>query len=220
VSDLQPPDELRTVCLRQNGVQWWISDRRGGFVLAETEKENQRVRLTKLLLKNQLQALLLQKPISRISVKEICEGAGVNRSTFYQHYADPYALLNDLEDDIIFRTAEYISRIGPEKSGRAYLVSLMAYVRENAAILSVLLSPESGGDFQKRFMQVVLHRLRALDPALAESELIPYITQFLLMGNIGVILEWIKNGFSLPDERVADLIYNLSDNLVKAAAKK
>lgn len=182
------------------------------------ESENQRVRLTKMLLKNQLQALLLQKPIGRVSVKELCQGAGVNRSTFYQHYADPYALLGDLEDDIIFRTAEFIGRIGPEKSGRQYLVALMAYVRENAPILSVLLSPESGGGFQRRFMLVVLRRLRALDPALVESELTPYFTQFLLMGNIGIILQWIQNKFDLPDERVAEMIYNLSDTLVKAAA--
>ena len=114
------------------------------------ENENQRVRLTKMLLKNQLQALLLQKPIGRVSVKELCQGAGVNRSTFYQHYADPYALLGDLEDDIIFRTAEFIGRIGPEKSGRQYLVALMGKEkltvlivedqRLNRQILSALLS--------------------------------------------------------------------------------
>ena len=37
--------------------------------------------------------LLKEKPISRITVSEICQQCQINRSTFYKHYADPYDLL-------------------------------------------------------------------------------------------------------------------------------
>ena len=39
--------------------------------------------------------LLKEKPISRITVSEICQQCQINRSTFYKHYADPYDLLEN-----------------------------------------------------------------------------------------------------------------------------
>ncbi|WP_286946022.1 TetR/AcrR family transcriptional regulator [Acetobacterium sp. UBA5834] len=42
--------------------------------------------------------LMETRPISKISVKMICETADINRSTFYAHYADQYALLTQLEE--------------------------------------------------------------------------------------------------------------------------
>lgn len=37
------------------------------------------------------------KPVSKITVREICEQAGVNRSTFYAHYLDVYDLFEKVE---------------------------------------------------------------------------------------------------------------------------
>lgn len=180
------------------------------------EKENQRVRLTRMLLKQRLQELLKTKPIGRISVKELCEAAGVNRSTFYQHYPDVYALLEEIEADILAKTDDFVTRITPESSGRQSLVAFVAYVRENASVLSILLSPQSDGRFQKGFMALVLRRVGSAEPAILSSELLPYFSQFLIMGNISVIQQWVANGFDLPDDKVADMIYNLSENLVHA----
>ena len=44
--------------------------------------------------------LLQRKDFSFITVKEICEKAGVNRSTFYLHYQDQSALLEDIEKKV------------------------------------------------------------------------------------------------------------------------
>ena len=181
--------------------------------------ENQRVRITKLLLKETLEELLKQKPITRITVKEICSSAGINRSTFYQHYADQYALLGEIEDDIIRQADEFIGKISPEKGGRQYLVELAAFVRRNGAILSLLLTSGSGMSFQNKFMACVLKKLSTADPELYSSELMPYFSQFLIMGNISVIRQWITDGFSLSDEKAADLLFCLSEGVVKAFDK-
>ena len=75
------------------------------------ERENQRVRITKRLLKEKLEELLMLKPINRITVKDLCQEAGINRSTFYQHYSDQYELLGEIESDIIGQTEEFISEV-------------------------------------------------------------------------------------------------------------
>lgn len=41
-----------------------------------------------------------KKPISKITVREICERAGVNRSTFYAHYLDVYDLFERVEQQM------------------------------------------------------------------------------------------------------------------------
>ena len=50
------------------------------------QKENQRILVTKRLLGVALIKLLKEKTIHEISVRELCDKAGVNRSTFYNHY--------------------------------------------------------------------------------------------------------------------------------------
>ncbi len=42
-----------------------------------------------------------EKPIERINVTELCEKADINRSAFYKHYDDIYALLYDIEHGLL-----------------------------------------------------------------------------------------------------------------------
>jgi AcrR family transcriptional regulator len=52
-----------------------------------------RIRRTRVLLQDALGKLLQEKEFDKISVQDIAESATVNRATFYDHYADKYALL-------------------------------------------------------------------------------------------------------------------------------
>lgn len=57
------------------------------------EKLDPRIRRTREMLHRALQKLLENKEFEEISVQDIAEAARVNRATFYDHYADKYALL-------------------------------------------------------------------------------------------------------------------------------
>lgn len=52
-----------------------------------------RIRRTRVLLHEALEKLLVAKDFDKISVQDIAEAATLNRATFYDHYADKYALL-------------------------------------------------------------------------------------------------------------------------------
>lgn len=45
--------------------------------------------------------LYSQKPIEKISVQEISNKSGYNRSTFYQYFTDIYELLDSVENDLL-----------------------------------------------------------------------------------------------------------------------
>lgn len=58
------------------------------------------MRYTQRVIKESLLKLLAKKPIKKITVKEICELAQINRATFYLHYQDPYDLFEQIENEL------------------------------------------------------------------------------------------------------------------------
>jgi AcrR family transcriptional regulator len=65
-------------------------------MLEKVRTGDPRVRRTRQLLLDALMDLMIEKPFQSISVQDIAARATVNRATFYAHYVDKNALLNDL----------------------------------------------------------------------------------------------------------------------------
>ncbi len=49
--------------------------------------------ITKLWIADKMRDLMKKKPLAKIRVTEICEAAGIERSTFYYHFKDKYDLV-------------------------------------------------------------------------------------------------------------------------------
>jgi AcrR family transcriptional regulator len=60
----------------------------------QEEKTDPRVRRTRQLLEHAFMEAIQEKGFHAISIQDITEKAGVNRATFYAHFADKYALLD------------------------------------------------------------------------------------------------------------------------------
>lgn len=61
----------------------------------EESTDDPRIRRTRGYIKDSFLDLLSEKNFKSITVREITERAEVNRATFYDHYEDKYALLNE-----------------------------------------------------------------------------------------------------------------------------
>ena len=61
---------------------------------------------TENLLKQAFKKLALEKPVEKITIREITEGAGVIRTTFYHHYQDKYELMEQIIRDEIIQPIE------------------------------------------------------------------------------------------------------------------
>ena len=113
-------------------------------------KENRRVKMTKMLLNESFLKFLAEKPLARITIKEICEDADVNRSTYYAHFTDPYDQLKKLESDIMIDMTIYVDNIVTEglhddKKQRQIIRGILEYIQSKKYVFQVLL--EKGGDF-------------------------------------------------------------------------
>lgn len=58
---------------------------------------DRRIRKTQQSLQNAFADLIQEKELSQITVKELCEHADINKSTFYLHYHDIYDLASSMK---------------------------------------------------------------------------------------------------------------------------
>lgn len=69
---------------------------------------DQRYKSTHELIQLEYRKLLREKSYREISVTEVCQAVHINRGTFYLHYRDAAAVMEDLEDQLYHRIIHYI----------------------------------------------------------------------------------------------------------------
>ena len=75
---------------------------------------NRSARMTKQRLYQALITLLQQKSLREITVRELTELAGISRGTFYFHYADIYALMDQMEAAQLARLNDLMDSLIPK----------------------------------------------------------------------------------------------------------
>ncbi len=184
-------------------------------------KDNQRTRLSKKMFQAALLELLEEKGgIEKISVRELCAKAGLNRSTFYAHYAEPREVLAEAEEEILSETAAHIRKIGAQAAGggKEFLASFMRFVRENDKTFRVLLVTAADPSFKSRFMQISLLQLFEHLQVSTEPDRQQYIYSYVLNGSFGVITQWIRSDYAAAVPELVDLLFTLNGSALTELA--
>lgn len=92
-----------------------------------------RVERTKRSIKDAFLKLRKEKPLEKITIKELAELAFINKATFYSHYEDIYDLSEQLENEVVASIIEKIP--SPE--------TLLYNSRENAKQLALSISSQN-----------------------------------------------------------------------------
>ena len=182
----------------------------------ESKYFNTAVKMDKALI-----TLLEKKDFEYISIKEICEVAGVNRSTFYLHYENTVDLLNETTKFILDSFLTYFSVdkqsitdkyancelqdlvfITPE-----YLTPYLTFIKENQRIFKTSLRHLGSMNFDKVYNKMfefifnpVLDRFKFPEH---ERE---YVLKFYLTGITAIVMEWLKNNCKEPIEDITRII--------------
>lgn len=178
-------------------------------------KNNQRTRLSKLLFKNALMDLLKEKgSVAKISVRELCDRAELNRSTFYAHYNEPNDLLMEIETELLDATEEHLKKIGEENDAGAhkYILSFLQYIKQNDKQFRTLLIDSADPEFRSRFMQQSIiqfvENLRIELP----KELEQYILSYILNGSTGIIIQWIRSDYVVNENEIVNLLFLINQS--------
>ena len=187
-------------------------------------KNNQRTRLSKILLKNALMDLLGEKgSVTKISVRELCERADLNRSTFYAHYSEPKELLEEVENELLDATQDHLKKIGAENDlgAHRYLLSFLMYIKENDKPFRTLLIDAGDPEFRSKFMQQsIIQFVENLNISFPKDQE-QYIYSYILNGSTGVIIQWMRSDYSIDENALVDLLFFINQSaLVNLATKK
>ncbi len=186
-------------------------------------KNNQRTRLSKILLKNALMDLLSEKgSVTKISVRELCERADLNRSTFYAHYSEPKELLEEVETALLDATREHLQKIGTENDigAHRYLLSFLIYIKENDKPFRTLLIDAGDPEFRSKFMQQsIIQFVENLNISFPKDQE-QYIYSYILNGSTGVIIQWMRSDYSIDENALVDLLFFINQSALENLATK
>ena len=153
-------------------------------------------------------SLLEKKDFEYITIKEICDTAGVNRSTFYLHYENTTDLLQETSKYIVDKHFAYYNVdkkdviVGIEEKRPSemifiteeYLTPYLTFIKDNRRIFQVAIKQFDAMNMEKVYD--ALFRL-VFEPVLEQFRVPqnkrPFVIKFYLSGVFAVFMEWIKN---------------------------
>ena len=179
-----------------------------------------RVRFTRKALQDSLLALMKEKSILYITVKEICGAAGISRPTFYTYYDNQYDLLRQIEEQTLIEAEKIIfSPINMAgKSGgldvAVILEGLLQYIASNSNSIQVLLSENGDSGFQKRFFRRGIGNIQSITEAAGltspDKKAAKYGFVFMIGGMLTLVEEWLKNGMDTPVPEMVQMLVRLT----------
>lgn len=176
------------------------------------KKENQRVKLTKRLLKDALISLLKEKDFEKINISELCRAAGINRATFYKHYTTPHDIVLDMENDIMSTIQKPMGSLTTE-SMQQYLENTCICLHENAEVLKLLVKCNNDADFNLLLddfyesLWDLRHSISAMKDIDADS--VRLASSFIASGMYCLLRQWILEEINKTPKEVASLIFGL-----------
>lgn len=171
--------------------------------------EDRRIKKTKKALHGALVELLGEKELRMITVQELCDLADVHRATFYYHYADIYALYDELESQTVeaFTTALVADET---HSYTEVYRSILNHIHDNARVWSVLLSGHGSRDFHDRIARVFEDKFVEIcayeTGTAAFSQEYRLLIVFETHGFLAMIDRWLEDGTALPVDVLARLL--------------
>ena len=156
--------------------------------------------------------LLQKKSFDAITVTEICRTAGIQRSTFYAHYSDPYELLQDMANQALKSFWAYWEAHVPQnhepKINKENVKVFFSYVQEHQEQVRVLFTEPP-----TVFWEPILNWLmECMKPITKGPEHIRYTAIFYLSGVVNVASRWLYTGCQESVDSLCDLIFSCLPN--------
>lgn len=181
-------------------------------------KNNQRARLTQSQIRNAYLELMKNTAPSHITVKELCGKAGINRSTFYQHYSQPNDVLIELEDDVIGRLLENMKILGAmpaaDSSAMDFVCGFLQYVHSERELFELLLLKNSDPHFRRKLVSCsddILRNFFNLDLPEGSSD---FLYTYIIQGSISVIEDWMKTGYASDEKELSRVLFSLCEGSI------
>lgn len=164
----------------------------------EQKKEYRSAIRSRKLIRESLISLLKEKDISKITVKDIVERADLNRATFYAHYPDVRGVMEEFENEAIYRLKEIL--LGAKLSNiyqnpMPFLLQVNRYLEEDLDFFRTLILANGSDQFLEKMKDAYISYLYA-DPdipdGIRDTTALQIQMKFFGDGVIGIYKRWFR----------------------------
>lgn len=156
--------------------------------------------------------LLKKQPVNRITVKDVCDLAEINRATFYKHYTDCFDLLTQIENEMIEELQQLLHETH-HKSNADIFIKMFSRIKEDGERYITITSENGDRTFPNRILSICYEQttpsIVSQFPNISEQKQ-EWLYFFSANGCSGVLGHWINTGMK---EDASELSKFLSDLL-------
>ena len=178
------------------------------------KKVDRRVIKTRRQLKKGLAALMKEKSVNQITVKELVEEVDINRSTFYLHFKD---ILREIEENMeaqIKRAIEEHPIVSGNENAFYFIEDMFRVLDEEREISKALIGPNGDMGFIHRIERIIKENSRGTLEKMfpGKKEDLKYFYAFCLSGCLGLVKVWLNEGEEKSPEEMAQMTFNMIAN--------
>lgn len=172
-----------------------------------TKKADRRTEYTKMVIKQSLYELLDKKHLSKITVKELCKEADINRTTFYRNYQDIYDLYEKIEEEL----TESVFADNDLENDR---YKLLEVIYENQNFYREFFASRLESRYIKQTIEKMYQEIKQLliKRGSFDEKSFQILYQYNYYGVIGVIQEWLKRGCTEKPKEFGDILYGIVES--------
>jgi AcrR family transcriptional regulator len=182
---------------------------------------DKRIIKTKRSIKNAFMTIITSKELSKITVSDIAEMAQINRSTFYLHYSDVNAVLEDMTEEISQKIASYIDKFDVATvydSTYTILSDLSNFLDEQPVVKNFVLYSTYSRSLLDKVKEILseqaINKFKLQRPLKTTNKVIYNIT-FLTSGIIDTYIKWsYSTNKDTPLDEICLIIAETADFLV------
>ncbi len=190
-------------------------------MIVNSEKKDRRIGKTQKSIREALIALIVEKEISQITVKELAEKANINRKTFYMHYSSIEDILDKIENEIIEKLLLVLEKydfFDSEFDIYSLFLSLNDVIDEDFDLYQKLV-------FSNSYNFLIIKVKKILKDALLDkynqklnmsNDLYNLYAEYISSGVMSLYIEWFKTESKLSLEDLAKAAGNITFNGVRS----
>lgn len=164
-------------------------------------------------LKTSLVQMLGDNKINDISIKELCRHAFIARSTFYAYYNNIDEILEDVEDDMIYKLVrmnqELMDRNIKEENEMSFFSETLSLIEENRTTFYTLLVANPDHRFIERWKEAMKYHFWERIRPTRKSENIELILEITASAAIGAYTFWLTRPYEVNREGIYKILSDI-----------
>lgn len=168
---------------------------------------------TKQKIQDALLELIYKKPFHKISIKEICEQAEINRSTYYYYYYEQHEILQEIIDELLTMITDEYFPVEKNDLRRALLCSVFQ-IYKNREKMKIIMSSTCETElmhawYLKWEKQCSYYKEQIQLP----EEYRDWYADFAFYGIYSIYRRWIMEDCRQAEEIICNVLENAIQNL-------